>query len=64
MSLNTRTGKTLLFHDAGYPQAVTEALLWDMLLDKTPHKPNLIQETGIMLVRDLDGPPIIRKKRA
>jgi hypothetical protein len=30
-------------------------LLWDMLLDKTPEKPNLIQETGVMLARDIDG---------
>jgi Beta-galactosidase len=32
-------------------------LLWDMLIDKTPDKPNLIQETGIMLGRDIDGRP-------
>lgn len=32
-------------------------LLWDMLLDKTPDKPNLIQETGVMLARDIDGRP-------
>lgn len=32
-------------------------LLWDMLLDKTPGKPNLIQETGVMLARDIDGHP-------
>ena len=32
-------------------------LLWDMLLDKTPGKPNLIQETGVMLARDIDGRP-------
>jgi hypothetical protein len=29
-----------------------------MLLDKTFHKPNLIQETGVMLVRDTDGRPL------
>ncbi|HEY0757353.1 MAG TPA: alpha-amylase family protein [Ktedonobacteraceae bacterium] len=32
-------------------------LLWDMLLDKTPFKPNLIQETGVMLARDIDARP-------
>jgi hypothetical protein len=32
-------------------------LLWDMLLDKTLDKPNLIQETGVMLARDVDGRP-------
>ncbi len=32
-------------------------LLWDMLLDKTPAKPNLIQETGVMLARDIDARP-------
>ena len=32
-------------------------LLWDMLLDKTPEKPNLIQETGVMQLRDSDGLP-------
>ncbi len=32
-------------------------LLWDMLLDKTPDKPNLIEETGVMLARDVDGRP-------
>lgn len=32
-------------------------LLWDMLIDKTPYKPNLIQETGIMQLRDIDGRP-------
>ncbi|MBV9227683.1 MAG: beta-galactosidase, partial [Chloroflexi bacterium] len=32
-------------------------LLWDMLLDKTLDKPNLIQETGVMLARDIDGRP-------
>ena len=32
-------------------------LLWDMLLDKTLATPNLIEETGVMLVRDLDGRP-------
>lgn len=32
-------------------------LLWDMLIDKTLEKPNLIQETGVMLARDIDGRP-------
>ncbi|HET8844675.1 MAG TPA: beta-galactosidase [Ktedonobacteraceae bacterium] len=32
-------------------------LLWDMLLDKTISKPNLIQETGVMQLRDIDGRP-------
>lgn len=40
-----------------HPWWNNDALLWDMLLDKTPNKPNLIQETGIMLVRDIDGRP-------
>lgn len=30
-------------------------LLWDSILAKTLHKPNLIEETGIMLVEELDG---------
>lgn len=34
-----------------------DELLWDMLLDKTLDTPNLIQETGVMLARDLDGRP-------
>ncbi|MFL5592294.1 MAG: beta-galactosidase [Ktedonobacteraceae bacterium] len=38
-----------------HPWWNNDALLWDMLLDKTPYKPNLIQETGVMLVRDVDG---------
>jgi hypothetical protein len=40
-----------------HPWWNNDALLWDMLLDKTPYKPNLIQETGVMLVRDVDGHP-------
>lgn len=32
-------------------------LLWDMLLDKTLDTPNLLEETGVMLVRGLDGRP-------
>ncbi len=40
-----------------HPWWNNDALLWDMLLDKTPHKPNIIQETGVMLVRDVDGRP-------
>ncbi len=40
-----------------HPWWNNDALLWDMLLDKTPSKPNLIQETGVMLVRDVDGRP-------
>ncbi len=32
-------------------------MLWDMLLDKTLEKPNLIQETGVMQLRDIDGRP-------
>jgi hypothetical protein len=32
-------------------------LLWDMLIDKTLDKPNLIQETGIMQLRGIDGRP-------
>ena len=30
------------------------ALLWDLVLDKAPTTPNLAQETGIMLTRDVD----------
>lgn len=40
-----------------HPWWNTDALLWDMLIDKTPLKPNLVQEVGIMLVRDVDGRP-------
>ena len=40
-----------------HPWWNNDALLWDMLIDKTPLKPNLIQEMGIMLVRDVDGRP-------
>ncbi|HEX2913369.1 MAG TPA: beta-galactosidase [Chloroflexia bacterium] len=40
-----------------HPWWNNDALLWDMLLDKTPFKPNLIQETGVMLVTDVDGTP-------
>jgi hypothetical protein len=32
-------------------------LLWDMLLDKSPTTPHLIQETGVMLGRDVDMRP-------
>jgi hypothetical protein len=51
------------FYAAGVDYTTThpwwnnDALLWDMLLDKTPFKPNLIQETGVMLVTDVDGRP-------
>lgn len=51
------------FYAAGVDYTTThpwwnnDALLWDMLLDKTPFKPNLIQETGVMLVTDVDGKP-------
>ncbi|WP_297165748.1 beta-galactosidase [Thermogemmatispora sp.] len=40
-----------------HPWWNVDDLLWDMLLDKTPERPNLIQETGVMLVRDVDGRP-------
>ncbi|HVU71119.1 MAG TPA: hypothetical protein VHD63_28585, partial [Ktedonobacteraceae bacterium] len=40
-----------------HPWWNTDELLWDMLIDKTPEKPNLIQETGIMQLRDIDGRP-------
>jgi hypothetical protein len=30
-------------------------LLWDSVMTKTPNKPNLIQETGIMFVENVDG---------
>jgi hypothetical protein len=40
-----------------HPWWNNDDLLWDMLLDKTLTRPNLIQETGVMLVRDVDGRP-------
>jgi hypothetical protein len=40
-----------------HPWWNNDDLLWDMLLDKTLSRPNLIQETGVMLVRDVDGRP-------
>ncbi len=40
-----------------HPWWNNDDLLWDMLLDKTLARPNLIQETGVMLVRDVDGRP-------
>ena len=40
-----------------HPWWNNDDLLWDMLLDKTLTVPNLIQETGVMLVRDVDGRP-------
>ena len=40
-----------------HPWWKNDDLLWDMLLDKTLARPNLIQETGVMLVRDIDGRP-------
>jgi hypothetical protein len=30
-------------------------LLWDSVITKTPDKPNLIQETGVMFVENVDG---------
>jgi len=30
-------------------------LLWDSVMTKTPNKPNLLQETGIMFVENVDG---------
>ncbi|MBI3820238.1 MAG: hypothetical protein HY286_16210 [Planctomycetes bacterium] len=32
-------------------------LLWDCIITKTPEKPNLIQETGLMRLEDIDGFP-------
>jgi endo-1,4-beta-mannosidase len=32
-------------------------LYWDSIFSKTPEKPNLIQETGIMYVQNADGKP-------
>lgn len=40
-----------------HPWWNNDALLWDMLIDKSPFVPNLIQETGVMLARDVDGRP-------
>ena len=48
---------TSMGYTTTHPWWNTDALLWDMLVDKTPLKPNLIQEVGIMLVRDVDGRP-------
>jgi hypothetical protein len=41
-----------------HPWWNNDDLLWDMLLDKTVSKPNIVQETGVMLVRDIDGGPL------
>jgi hypothetical protein len=40
-----------------HPWWNNDELLWDMLIDKTPFKPTLIQETGVMLAIDVDGKP-------
>jgi len=40
-----------------HPWWNNDDLLWDMLIDKTPLKPTLIQETGVMLAIDVDGKP-------
>ena len=48
---------TSMDYTTTHPWWNNDALLWDMLIDKTPLKPNLIQEMGIMLVRDVDGRP-------
>ena len=40
-----------------HPWWNVDDLLWDMLIDKTLDKPNLIQETGIMQLRGIDGRP-------
>ncbi len=32
-----------------------DELVWDGVFTKTPHKPNLIQETGIMYLENPDG---------
>lgn len=34
---------------------LNDHLLWDSVFSKTPHKPNLVQETGIMYVETPDG---------
>ncbi|RAQ97702.1 beta-galactosidase [Thermogemmatispora tikiterensis] len=48
---------TAVDYTTTHPWWNVDDLLWDMLLDKTPERPNLIQETGVMLVRDVDGRP-------
>ncbi|HEX7734280.1 MAG TPA: alpha-amylase family protein [Ktedonobacteraceae bacterium] len=48
---------TAVDYTTTHPWWNIDDLLWDMLLDKTPHKPNLIQETGVMLARDIDARP-------
>jgi hypothetical protein len=40
-----------------HPWWNNDDLLWDLLMDKTPDRPHLSQETGVMLVRDVDGRP-------
>jgi hypothetical protein len=40
-----------------HPWWNNDDLLWDMLLDKTLETPNLLQEIGVMLVRDVDMRP-------
>ena len=40
-----------------HPWWNTDDILWDMLIDKTLHKPNLIQEAGVMFVQSIDMQP-------
>ena len=54
----TRPAPQLHAHAVDYttthPWWNVDALLWDLLLDKTPGRPNLVQELGVMLVRAPD----------
>ncbi|HKD75896.1 MAG TPA: beta-galactosidase, partial [Ktedonobacterales bacterium] len=49
-------GETMDFTTT-HPWWNNDDLLWDLLMDKTPDRPHLSQETGVMLVRDVDGRP-------
>jgi hypothetical protein len=48
---------TAVDYTTTHPWWNIDDMLWDMLMDKTLEKPNLIQETGVMQLRDLDGRP-------
>lgn len=44
-------------YTTSHPWWNNDDLLWDMLLDKTLEKPNVIQEIGVMLTLDVDMHP-------
>jgi hypothetical protein len=56
-----RPTQQLMAHALDYTAVHTwwknDDLLWDGVLTKTPGKPNLHQETGLMRLEDLDGKP-------